>query len=169
MRMNTERLTVILILIMAGGLLALDVYDDLSHGSTFGHILEEAIIVSLCVGGVLFLASRLFASKRENIKINRMIEQVRGDLESYKKETMLLSQGLRSKIDGQLNKWQLTPSEKDIARLILKGLSIKEIADIRQAAEKTVSQQLSAIYSKSNLNGRAEFSAFFLEDLLLPD
>ena len=51
---------------------------------------------------------------------------------------------------------------------MLKGLSHKEIADIRATSETTIRQQALAVYRKSDLRSRAELSAFFLEDLLLP-
>ncbi|MCB0322699.1 MAG: response regulator transcription factor [Bdellovibrionales bacterium] len=52
--------------------------------------------------------------------------------------------------------------------LILKGLSHKEIADVRQTTEKTVRRQATSLYAKAGLENRAQLSAFFLEDLLLP-
>ena len=71
-------------------------------------------------------------------------------------------------IDEQLDKWGLTSAEKEVAFLLLKGLSSKEIAHIRNTAEKTARVQSMAIYSKSGLANRSELSAFFLEDLLVP-
>ena len=53
-----------------------------------------------------------------------------------------------------------------IAFLIIKGFSLKEIASLRGTSEKTVRDQSSKIYLKTNLSGRAELTAFFLEDLL---
>jgi DNA-binding NarL/FixJ family response regulator len=50
----------------------------------------------------------------------------------------------------------------------LKGLSLKEAADVRSTSEKTVRAQAQAIYEKSGLSSRSELSAFFLEDLLAP-
>lgn len=76
--------------------------------------------------------------------------------------------GLSAAIDEQLERWGLTRSEKEVALLLLKGLSIKEVAGVREVAEKTVRHQALAIYRKSGLSGRAELAAFFLEDLLLP-
>ena len=52
--------------------------------------------------------------------------------------------------------------------LLLKGLSLKEIADIRHTTEKTARAQSGSIYAKSGLSGRSELAAFFLEDLLVP-
>ena len=77
-------------------------------------------------------------------------------------------EGLSVEIDNQLNRWDLTEAEKAVAFLLVKGLSIKEIASVRNTSVKTVRTQTNAIYSKSGLSGRSELSAFFLEDLLLP-
>ena len=55
-----------------------------------------------------------------------------------------------------------------MALLLLKGLSIKEIAQVRGVSERTVHEQARAVYSKAGLTGRTALSAFFLEDLLAP-
>jgi len=47
-------------------------------------------------------------------------------------------------ISHQFDDWQLTTSEKDVGWLLLKGLSLKEIAAIRETLEKTVRQQASS-------------------------
>jgi len=62
----------------------------------------------------------------------------------------------------------LTPAEREIALLLLKGLSHKEIATIRSVSETTVRQQARSLYRKAGLSGRNELAAFFLEDLLGP-
>jgi DNA-binding NarL/FixJ family response regulator len=46
--------------------------------------------------------------------------------------------------------------------LILKGLSNKEIANVRSASEMTIKQQASAIYRKSGIANRSQLLAFFL-------
>ena len=67
---------------------------------------------------------------------------------------------------AQFDLWGFSKSEQEIALLLLKGLSFKEIASIRNRQEKTVRQQASAIYRKSGVMGRYEFSAWFFEDML---
>ena len=79
-----------------------------------------------------------------------------------------LLKGLGTAIDDQFERWGLTAAEREVAMLMLKGLSHKEIAVVRDTSERTVRQQARAIYGKANLSGRAALSAFFLEDLLLP-
>jgi DNA-binding CsgD family transcriptional regulator len=71
-------------------------------------------------------------------------------------------------IDVQLERWSLSPAEKETALLLLKGLGHKEIAQVLDKSERTVRQQAMAVYRKAGLAGRAELAAFFLEDLLLP-
>ena len=75
--------------------------------------------------------------------------------------------GVSSAIQDQFGGWKLTPAEKDVGLLLLKGLSYKDIAEVRQTSEKTVRQQASVIYQKSLLPGCVELSAYFLDDFLI--
>jgi DNA-binding CsgD family transcriptional regulator len=62
----------------------------------------------------------------------------------------------------------MTSAEREVGLLILKGLSHKEIAALRATTDATVRQQAQAIYRKAGLPGKTAFSAYFLEDLLVP-
>lgn len=73
---------------------------------------------------------------------------------------------LLSVIDDRFTHWQLSPSEREIALLLIKGLSTQEIADIRKTRCGTVKSQSSAIYQKVGVRGRNELAAYFVEDLL---
>ena len=69
-------------------------------------------------------------------------------------------------IDSQFDEWRLTPTEKEIALLLVKGLSNYEIAKVRGKSEKTVRHQSSAVYEKANVQGRHELAALFFEELV---
>jgi DNA-binding CsgD family transcriptional regulator len=71
-------------------------------------------------------------------------------------------------MDRQFDRWALTTAEREVALLLLKGLSHKEAASVRGTSERTVRQQSLMVYKKAGVTGRAELSAFFLEDLLDP-
>jgi DNA-binding CsgD family transcriptional regulator len=71
-----------------------------------------------------------------------------------------------NEIEGQFQKWGLTAAEKEIALFLVKGLSTSEIASIRNKSEKTISNQSSAIYKKTDVTGRHELAALFFEMLL---
>lgn len=68
-------------------------------------------------------------------------------------------------IEDQFRRWKLSAAEIDIAGLMLKGASLKEIALARDTSEATIRQQAQSIYRKSGLSGRTELSAYFLESL----
>ena len=88
--------------------------------------------------------------------------------ERWRTEARSHLDGLGAAIDVQFSRWNLTEAEREVALLLLKGLSTKEIAQVRAASERTVREQARAVYTKSTLTGRAALSAFFLEDLLAP-
>ena len=71
--------------------------------------------------------------------------------------------------DERFTAWGLTPAEREVALLLLKGRSHKQIAFATGRSERTVRQHAVAVYQKSSLSGRAELAAFFLEDILLPE
>lgn len=62
--------------------------------------------------------------------------------------------------------WSLTPSERDVALFMIKGLSNGEIATLRGTSEGTIKAQSTAIFRKAGVNGRAQLLGAFLDDLL---
>jgi DNA-binding CsgD family transcriptional regulator len=62
--------------------------------------------------------------------------------------------------------WALTPSERDVALLAIKGLSISEIAEVRTTKEGTIKAQCNAIYSKAGVSGRQQLLSLFIEELM---
>ncbi|EQC46578.1 LuxR C-terminal-related transcriptional regulator [Bacteriovorax sp. Seq25_V] len=162
-----ERISTSIIFIAVIILLFLDIYEDFSEGAPLSHVTKEAAIMLLGLVGIFMLWKSYFSIKLQNESQKHDIVKLKNDLQSYKLRTQDLSEGLSGMINQQLIDWNLTESEKDIALLLLKGLSLREIAEIRNSSEKTIKQHASNLYAKANLNGRAELSAFFLEDLLI--
>ncbi len=78
-------------------------------------------------------------------------------------------EGLKGAIDQQFDDWAMTPAERDVALLILKGFSHKEIAGLRETSERTIRQQAQGVYRKSGLSGKNALTGYFLEDLLSPE
>lgn len=69
-------------------------------------------------------------------------------------------------IQRHFDMWKFSPSEREVALLLIKGMSTQEIADIRDTKIGTVKSQTSAIYQKAGVKGRNELVAYFVEDLL---
>lgn len=130
--------------------------------------LIEPTLIVLTVSGIVYLLGRTKRQHQEQLALLQDIEVARSEGQRWRADMRELLKGLSSAIDAQFDRWKLSQSEREIALLLLKGLTHKEIAVLRDTSEKTIRQQSQSIYEKSNLSGRASLSAFFLEDLLLP-
>lgn len=69
-------------------------------------------------------------------------------------------------VEERFVEWGLTPAERDVALFALKGMSIAEIATLRQTSEGTVKAQTNAIYRKAGVSGRPQLLSLFVEDLM---
>lgn len=69
-------------------------------------------------------------------------------------------------VEERFGDWGLTPAEREVAWLSLKGFSVSEIAGLRGTSDSTVKVQSTAIYRKAEVGGRAQLLAIFVEDLL---
>ena len=96
------------------------------------------------------------------------LAQARSDGAAWRERAQTHLRGLSAEISRQFRAWALTDAEAEVALLLLKGFSHKEIASMRGTSEATVRQQARSVYQKSGLSGKAAFSAYFLEDLLTP-
>jgi DNA-binding NarL/FixJ family response regulator len=118
--------------------------------------------------GVALLFRISSRQRDEHIRVIRDLELARAQGQRWRAEARTYLEGLGQAIETQFSRWNLTEAEREVALLILKGLSHKEIATVRSVSERTVREQARSVYSKSGLTGRAGLSAFFLEDLLAP-
>lgn len=57
---------------------------------------------------------------------------------------------------------RLTPAERAVARLAARGMAARDIAAARSTSQRTVSNQLAAIYRKFGVASRAELTALLL-------
>jgi DNA-binding CsgD family transcriptional regulator len=130
--------------------------------------LVEITPVVLTSVGVALLFRVTKRQREEHLQVIHDLEIARVQGQRWRSEARSLLNGLGQAIDAQFSRWNLTEAEREVALLLLKGLSTKEIAAVRASSERTVREQARSIYSKAGLTGRAALSAFFLEDLLAP-
>lgn len=149
-------------------LVGVDLFFDSKEGLKLGHVLLEGSIGSLALFSLFFILKNTFVLKKKLEKEIYEFHEFKKESEAWRTESRKYVEGLSKAIDQQLTKWQLSTAEKEVAFLLLKGLSLKEVAQVRSTSEKTARAQSMAIYAKSGLSGRSELSAFFLEELLLP-
>jgi len=156
-------------------LAAIDVSADLQEGAAVAHVAAEVGILLVGLLGSIFMTRRLVLTLRrartvekEALSLAEQLAATRVEANRWQTEARDLVKGLAAALDQQFDRWNLTPAEKEVALLLLKGLSHKDIAEIRSVTEATARQQARAVYKKGGLSGRHDLAAFFLEDLMLP-
>lgn len=136
-----------------------DALSDMIVDPAAPHSLFELLVAFALVLGIIFGAWQLRLTIDRMKAQERALDTARGAFADV--------------VERQFALWALTKAEHDVALLALKGLDVAEIAELRGAAAGTVRAQLSNIYSKAGVSGRAQFAAWFVEDLmsdsLVPD
>ena len=133
------------------------------------HVVFEAATIAgalliVTVLGLHWLRAERAAARLEESLIAREAEHAAWQHEAYQ-----ALQGFGRAIDVQLRAWQLTPTEREVAILLLKGRSHKTIARLTKRSEATVRQHATSVYQKAHLSGRAELAAYFLEGIPLSE
>lgn len=152
-RRRTAALVAVL-MVQAGAMVFFlgDVIFDVIEDGPAAHVLFEMLVCVALMAGVILGA----------VEVRRTLDLVRAQGTALR----VAAGDLARVIEAQFREWALTPAEADVAMLALKGLDVAEIAAMRGAAQGTVRAQLTRIYAKAGVSGRAQFAAFFVEDLL---
>ena len=164
----TERSLLAAVMFGIAMLMSFDIVSDYNRGADLFHLVSEGFVAVTAVVGLFFLLRGQFILRQKLKHEIRNAFDLKVEADKWRTQAKKYLEGLSMAVDLQLTKWNLTSSEKEVAFLLLKGLSLKEIADIRHTTEKTARAQSGSIYAKSGLSGRSELAAFFLEDLLVP-
>jgi DNA-binding CsgD family transcriptional regulator len=167
--------TLVALFVLMAVLVGIDLITDLRGRTTLAHVTLEMLVVAVgfVAAGAIALRLRRSAGNAQALREHaaRLAENLRASQEEaarWRSDAADLIAGLSTAIDAQFTRWELSPAEREIALLLLKGLSHKEIAQIRSVSETTVRQQARSLYRKAGLSGRNDLAAFFLEDLLGP-
>jgi len=143
-----------------------DIYLGVVEGIPISHVWHEVMLFLAACVAIVFHTILLFRKDARIKSLNFELLETQRSYREWKEKIGTSAKQIRDSIDHQFELWHLSHSEKDIALLLIKGFSMKEIAEIRQTHEKTVRHQATIIYKKSALSGRQELAAFFLEDIL---
>ena len=164
-----EYMIILLFLILLTAYAGYEVYDelnDLDQGESPLTVWMEIIIVSASLGFVFYITRLLYRNITQQKQMKQTLQQVRQQLHSSNQRLQEGKEAFRESVEWQLNEWQFTQVQKEVAYLLLKGIAIKDIAEQRHVQEKTIRNHLSAIYEKSGMAGRHVFCSWFFEGLL---
>ena len=160
-------LGVVGLLVLAVVMTALDAAKD--AGGTFlpGPVSDfldrlTMLLMMFAAAGLVLFLSRLGERTGD---LETAVAQAARDGQDWRNQSRRFLDGLSRAIESQFAAWTLTAAEADVAGLLLKGASLREIAGLRRTSEATIRQQAQNVYRKSGLSSRSELSAYFLEDL----
>ncbi len=136
-----ERYFFILCCLIYITIMVFDVFWDYKSGVPLEHMIHElgAMMIALT-----FLVMQILSLEEKNRTIRLKGETLSQVLTKNKELKVRLDQlknDFRSLVESQFNVWDLSESEKEISFYILRGLSMKEIAELRQSSEQTIRQQ----------------------------
>ncbi len=161
-------------LLLAGLLLAItimgiaDLFQDAPKTWMSVHVILELLFILTSLVSAIILWRGWRAAKVSLARTRLALQARQSERDEWRRQAQEYLLGLGEVIARQLKEWGLTSTECETAMLLLKGFSHKEIGILTKRSERTVRQHAIVVYRKSGLSGRAELSAFFLEDLLLP-
>lgn len=132
----------------------------------------HVIFETLMIAGALLMVTTLWLgwwkAERSLEEMRERLEARKAERDEWRENARKALEGLGEAIDRQFDAWGLTPAEREVALLLLKGYSHKHVATATGRSERTARQHATVVYQKAGLGSRAELAAYFLEDLLLP-
>jgi DNA-binding CsgD family transcriptional regulator len=153
--------------IIVGG--TIDLVMDQPQSWLSFHVIFETLMIA----GALVMATTLWLgwwrSAHSAVALRQSLAKESAEREAWKASAQAALEGLGRAIDQQFTAWRLTPTEREVALMLLKGYEHKQIAGLTSRSERTVRQHAGVVYEKSGLSGRAELAAYFLHDLMLPE
>lgn len=116
------------------------------------HLVSEGALMILLLTGFSLARSALRQVQRERDTARRDLRSLRGDFDTI--------------LHRQFEIWQLTPAQRDVALLTLRGATIADVAGMRNCAEGTVKAHLSAIFRAAGVRTRSELLGHFMDEFL---
>jgi len=113
-----------------------DFLKDIGQGDEWMHIGLEILTVCLSLWGIFMLVNSIKKRSLEIDLLSQQVEQANSDLELTHHKLKKIGREYSKYLHKQFEAWELTPSEKEVALVLLKGLSFKEIAELRNTKEK---------------------------------
>ena len=143
-----------------------EIISEFAEGETFESMGDDLIRFALSASVLALFIYEIYLQRRALQELRAQLDKARGQLVQLDAKTRSIASQYRAVMQKQFDAWDLTTSEQDVVIGLLKGLSFREIATLRETKEKTVRQQASSVYRKADVASRNELAAWFFEDML---
>ena len=150
------------------GTSAAEIASEFVDGETLGSMGDDLSRLALSAIMLTVVIYEHLAQRRALRELRGQLNKARGQLAQLDPKSQKIASQYRAVMQKQFDAWHLTASEQDVVIGLLKGLSFREIAELRATREKTVRQQASSVYRKAGVTSRNELAAWFFEDMLEP-
>lgn len=167
---DVRKLRPLLALVLVGTMIGggIDLVLDAPDSLLSVHVLLEVALIVGALATSVVLWRGWWQSRQTLVETRHELAERAAERDAWRESAEAALAGLGRSIDERFSSWGLTAAEREVALMLLKGQSHKQIAFATGRSERTVRQHAVAVYQKSRLGGRAELAAFFLEDLMLP-
>lgn len=135
------------------GFFAIDISSVVRRpiGYTVRELIEISAVVALALGVVInIVVVRRILKRAAAAEQGLMV--ARGAFHNLAEDTFL--------------QWGLSPAERDVALLAIKGFSNREIAAMTGKSEGTIKSQSAAVFRKAEVQGRVGLVTHFMDDLV---
>ena len=165
-RIPHRRLIYFCFALLVFGTSAAEITAEFIQGQSATDMLDDVglFLISGFIVGLFVIDYRV--QQKALGQLQGQLDNARGQLKALDASSSQLATQYREVMQKQFNEWRLTASEQDVVLGLLKGLSFREVAEIRDTREKTVRQQATNVYRKAGVAGRHELAAWFFEDML---
>ena len=143
-----------------------EIASEFVDGETLGSMGDDLFRLALSTVVLAMFMHEYLAQRRALRELRGQLNKARGQLAQLDTKSQIIASQYRAVMQKQFDAWNLTASEQDVVIGLLKGLSFREIAELRATREKTVRQQASSVYRKAKVTSRNELAAWFFEDML---
>lgn len=135
---------------------AVDAFGDLTGNESLTHWGEsdamEYLITGVLVVSLVFTGRQLFGLLTRQKRLEQQMQ--------------IASGAFAELLEAHFDAWALTPSERDVALMAIKGLSIADMARLRETRDGTIKAQCNAVYRKAGVTGRPQLLSVFIEELM---
>ena len=118
----------LIVLVLFAASFVADIYLDVREGIPMAHIWHE---IALFLVAMIAIGWQVYVIFQKNLSISHLngeLLETKKTYQDWKLKTQSNAQEIRLMIDQQFGLWHLSSSEKDVALLLIKGFSMKEIA-----------------------------------------
>jgi DNA-binding CsgD family transcriptional regulator len=164
-------LALVLLFVVAAGVT--DLILDRPRSWRSVHVAFEVAVIAVSLGFAIVLwrgwwraARDLRRTRAALAATTRSLAERQAERAAWQRSAQAERAGFGRAVDAQFQAWGLTPTEREVAFLLLQGFGHKQIAARTGRSDRTVRQHAVAVYQKSGIGGRAELAAFFLQGLL---